>query len=345
MAYRWKVPELNASFVDPQGVQDYQQSAAMQNSAAAANAAQQMQGYRPTGTELDVMNAGAEAGGDRGGYNQVQEYEQQQKREQVMAKIAELEQQLAQIDAQIEAVTQKLGGVSDRDLSIAAARAEAGDFSAYDNMVSRAANREQANKTAANNRSAELQNARKLVWGLNSKDSDQQAAAFNQVDLALEKFERKAQELGLNPESDPDYRALKAERDKAMGDAKENQNAREVETDWWQKVKDKTLTDADIKQIENKIASDPNNPEVEKLRQLVDENKGKTVEAREKYSRRKNAAYQLYKGFKDSSAEGSINKWNGMTDAEKKEFLKFYDVKIGTDKNTGKQTFTVTKKV
>ena len=342
MSYRWKVPELNAGFVDPQGVAQQQMQGYAPSGAAAA---QQMQGYRPTGTDMDVVNAGAEAGGDRGGYNQAAEYEQQQRQQEIQGKISELEQQLAQIDAQIEAVQQKIGGVSDRDLSIAAARANAGDYSAYDNMVARAANKEQANKAAANNRSAELQNARKLVWGLNSKDSDQQAAAFNQVNLALEKFERKAQELGVDPNSDPDYRALKAERDKAMGDAKENQNAREVETDWWQKVKDKTLTDADIKQIENKIASDPNNPEVEKLRQLVDENKGKTVEAVERYNRRKSAAYQLYKGFKDSSAEGSINKWNSMTDAEKKEFRKFHDVKIGTDKDTGKKTFTVTKKV
>ena len=340
MAYRWKVPELNASFVDPQGVQAYQQSAAMQNSAAAANAAQQMQGYRPA----DVMDAGAEAGGDRGGYNQVQEYEQQQKRQEVQAKISELQQQLAQVDAQIEAINQKLGGVSDRDLSIAAARAEAGDFSAYDNMVSRAANREQANKTAANNRSAELQNARKLVWGLNSKDSDQQAAAFNQVDLALEKFERKAQELGLNPESDPDYRALKAERDKAAGAVKENQNARETATDWWKKVNDKTLTDNDIKTLEDKIASDPNNPEVEELRKLVDENKGKTVEARARYTRRKNAAYQKAKSLQDATPESAINEWNSMTEAERKEFSKFYTVDIKTDKD-GKKIFSLKKKV
>ena len=340
MAYRWKVPELNASFVDPQGVQAYQQSAAMQNSAAAANAAQQMQGYRPA----DVMDAGAEAGGDRGGYNQVQEYEQQQKRQEVQAKISELQQQLAQVDAQIEAINQKLGGVSDRDLSIAAARAEAGDFSAYDNMVSRAANREQANKTAANNRSAELQNARKLVWGLNSKDSDQQAAAFNQVDLALEKFERKAQELGLNPESDPDYRALKAERDKAAGAVKENQNARETATDWWKKVNDKTLTDNDIKTLEDKIASDPNNPEVEELRKLVDENKGKTVEARARYTRRKNAAYQKAKALQDATPESAINEWNSMTEAERKEFSKFYTVDIKTDKD-GKKIFSLKKKV
>lgn len=340
MAYRWKVPELNASFVDPQGVQAYQQSAAMQNSAAAANAAQQMQGYRPT----DVMDAGAEAGGDRGGYNQVQEYEQQQKRQEVQAKISELQQQLAQVDAQIEAINQKLGGVSDRDLSIAAARAEAGDYSAYDNMVSRAANREQANKTAANNRSAELQNARKLVWGLNSKDSDQQAAAFNQVDLALEKFERKAQELGINPESDPDYRALKAERDKAAGAVKENQNARETATDWWKKVNDKTLTDNDIKTLEDKIASDPNNPEVEELRKLVDENKGKTVEARARYTRRKNAAYQKAKSLQDATPESAINEWNSMTEAERKEFSKFYTVDIKTDKD-GKKIFSLKKKV
>lgn len=340
MAYRWKVPELNASFVDPQGVQAYQQSAAMQNSAAAANAAQQMQGYRPT----DVMDSGAEAGGDRGGYNQVQEYEQQQKRQEVQAKISELQQQLAQVDAQIEAINQKLGGVSDRDLSIAAARAEAGDYSAYDNMVSRAANREQANKTAANNRSAELQNARKLVWGLNSKDSDQQAAAFNQVDLALEKFERKAQELGLNPESDPDYRALKAERDKAAKAVEGNQNARETATDWWKKVNDKTLTDNDIKTLEDKIASDPNNPEVEELRKLVDENKGKTVEARARYTRRKNAAYQKAKSLQDATPESAINEWNNMTEAERKEFSKFYTVDIKTDKD-GKKIFSLKKKV
>lgn len=340
MAYRWKVPELNASFVDPQGVQAYQQSAA---SAASANAAQQMQGYHPTGTDMYGMNEGVDRSG-LGDYNQAQEYEQQQKRQEVQAKISELQQQLAQVDAQIEAINQKLGGVSDRDLSIAAARAEAGDYSAYDNMISRAANREQANKTAANNRSAELQNARKLVWGLNSKDSDQQAAAFNQVDLALEKFERKAQELGINPESDPDYRALKAERDKAAGAVKENQNARETATDWWKKVNDKTLTDNDIKTLEDKIASDPNNPEVEELRKLVDENKGKTVEARARYTRRKNAAYQKAKALQDATPESAINEWNSMTEAERKEFSKFYTVDIKTDKD-GKKIFSLKKKV
>lgn len=340
MAYRWKVPELNASFVDPQGVQAYQQSAAMQNS---ANAAQQMQGYHPTGTEMYGVNDGADRSG-LGDYNQVQEYEQRQKREEVQAKISELQQQLAQVDAQIEAINQKIGGVSDRDLSIAAARAEAGDYSAYDNMVSRAATREQTNKTAANNRSAELQNARKLVWGLNSKDSDQQAAAFNQVDLALEKFERKAQELGINPESDPDYRALKAERDKSAESVKGNQNARETATNWWKKAHDKTLTNNDLKTLEDQIAADPNNPEVEELRKLVDENRNNTIEARAAYTRRKNAAYQKAKALQDATPESAINEWNNMTEAERKEFSKFYTVDIKTDKD-GKKIFSLKKKV
>ena len=340
MSYRWNEPYLGQPDLS-QADQAYNAARAQQGMAGYTNPAHQMAGYRPGVAPASPYNNAELAQQNLDQFN----LERQQRNQQLQGRISELETELAQIDARLEAINAKLPpDMSDKEISIAATRAAAGDYSAYDNMMNRASTKLQNDKSKVDNMSTELQNARKLVWGLSSKDSDNQKAAFNQVDLALEQYERFADEMGTNPNDNPDYRALKKERDSAASAIASNPNARSTASVFWSKAQDGTLTDADLKEAKRLHDEDPNSTDAELYRKIFTDYKDKTVEAKARSKQAKDNAKKTVDGLMDLGTDAAIRKWNSLTEAERKNIKKFYDVAIGTDKATGGQTFSIKKK-
>lgn len=328
MALRWKIPELQQNFVDPEGVR-----ATMASQAAS----QSMQGYNPAGSAASAnMQGYSQPEQNAPGYRGMAPGESPMTQNvlRLQQEIAELESQLQEVDAQIAAIDKDMGGLTPEEAQIAAKRASVGDMSAYDAMVSRRGNQFNTAKTAMDGINNKLYEAEKLTYGLDSKDDVDRAAARNQIEVALRQAEETAEKTGGKlPES---YHRLKAKLEEADRRSEEVQNSREYANSFWSKAKANSLTDADIASAKEFVAKNPNNPEAEKIRDEVDKYEQKTNEAKAAAQREKNAAYQLYKDIKDLSKEQASAAYAGWTEKQKKAFKKYYKF----DENNG----TVTKK-
>jgi succinate dehydrogenase/fumarate reductase flavoprotein subunit len=129
----------------------------------------------------------------------------------IQEKEAELQGIMDRI-AEIDKATPSLSK-NPREWEIAAKRAEIGDMSAYDNLVSRG----NTDATAAYGIENELYNAEKLTWGLYSKSSssaEDRAIARSNIEASLRRAEDWARKSGKElPDS---YYRLRAALEGAM---------------------------------------------------------------------------------------------------------------------------------
>ena len=372
MALRWKQPiELNQQGKNAQGaydasyaarlaamrnpeasvaaMQDYVPNSAGYNTTAvqAQNAAAMMQGYNPTNTMFPALPPDQPRwGGTPTRYPEGTEnygegalYEQRQKEAErryvIQNRIDELETELASVTSKIAEIDKTTPGLarSPKEWEIAAKRAEIGDMSAYDNLMSRG---NQASSSISNIESG-LYAAAKEVWGMKDADDSQRNMSRNIIGVELQKAEDWARKNGVNIETGmpriyydlrQQYNALggngaPAPAGPASGSARLNfENARTVGNEVASLVAKKDLHDSDIKDMENWVAANPNSPHSSEIRTLIKDNKYKTVEAVERYNKKKAGSDALFNQAKDLSKDGLRTWWEGLT-SEQRDLFKF----------------------
>lgn len=351
MAFRWKTPELNPTFVDPQAVMQTKGMQGMQgyvpNSADPGSmASQQMQGYNPN----NVYNGRTPvaAGGDGAGYQfdstGIDTYmANQQKRQQIQSRISELETELASITNKIAELDKATPGLAKnpREWEIAAKRAEIGDMSAYDNLVSRG---NQSSSSVSNIESG-LYAAAKELWGMKDADDSQRHMSQNIIGVELQKAEEWARKNGVNIEtgmpriyydlrqqyndlrqrySDPDDNGAPA-----AGGARINfDNARSVGNGVASFVAKNDLHDSDIKEMEDWVAANKNSPHAAEIRTIIKDNKFKTEEAKARYKKAKTDSDALYNEAKDLSKDGLVKWWEGLSAKQRELFKKHHSIDL-----------------
>lgn len=215
------------------------------------------------------------------------EYEAPQPVQDNGAEIAQLQKELASIEARIAEIDQLNPELSKNPAAweIAAKRAEVGDMSAYDSMVGRSAQAGQASGIEN-----ELYNAYKLIYGLDSQNDYEQGAYANQIETAL----RRADEWSArnpNAKMPPIYADLRARYDawkagKGNGGAETPaetitvKNADDTINAMTSKLKAKNYTRADENALQQWVDGNSNSPYTKAIQEFIDAHKNDTVEAR-----------------------------------------------------------------
>ena len=254
-------------------------------------------------------------------------------------KLKDLERQLAEVDARIAEFDRMNPGVASADIGIAAKRAEAGDMSSYNNLVNNAMAREQMGASSkasiVDGIENDLWEARKLLWGLNSKDDEFRNSMSEQIKTALERSQRTAQKYGVDL---PDiYFELKEKMESIPKGNGGNVSSREIGNEWWTKARNGTLQDEDIELAEKWVAENPNSSEAEKVRITIEQYRNKTEGAKARAKAKGDArAIEIeeadrlakkYATFVDEKALADFKvKWNEAKDKEIKTLKKFYDL-------------------
>ena len=254
-------------------------------------------------------------------------------------KLKDLERQLAEVDARIAEFDRMNPGVASADIGIAAKRAEAGDMSSYNNLVNNAMAREQMGASSkasiVDGIENDLWEARKLLWGLNSKDDEFRNSMSEQIKTALERSQRTAQKYGVDL---PDiYFELKEKIESIPKGNGGNVSSREIGNEWWTKARNGTLQDEDIELAEKWVAENPNSSEAEKVRFTIEQYRNKTEGAKARAKAKGDArAIEIeeadrlakkYATFVDEKALADFKvKWNEAKDKEIKTLKKFYDL-------------------
>lgn len=351
MAYRWKVPEFNAGFVDPDGVRNTMMRKAYIDRAAnemngyatswpedirqipiqSQSASNSMLGYQPNGAGGFVNDRSNDAMWEdyrnQVGQERREMAEAEMNRQNTLNKITELQAELAQVDAQIAEIEKTLPkGVSDAEWEIAAKRAEIGDNSAYDNLVSRGYSQMETARANDTNIANEIYNAEKLSWGLNAKSDEDRLMAANAIDVSLRKAEDMARKTGT--QLPPNYYTLKAKLDEYnRGSSSSNgKNARVFDNTFYTKAQSGTLHDSDIAEAEKYLAENPNSDDASKVKDFITAYRYKTVEAKERYKENKQKAEKIYKKLSSASKDDAKKIWTNLSSKDAKIFKQFYNV-------------------
>lgn len=301
MAFRWKTPELNPTFVDPQAAMANRAAMQMQgyvpNSAGyptdgrlAQDAASAMVGYNPTNIfpapaadqpRYAGMASRVPEGMDI--YGQGADYE---KRTQIQERISELEAELTSVTNQIAEIDKATPGLAKnpKEWEIAAERAEIGDMSAYDNLVSRGS----SDATTASGIENELYNAEKLTWGLHSKSNEDIAIARANIEASLRRAEEWASRTGKELPSS--YYRLRKELDSVPDVSDDYMNARNYGNDLALKIYRGTATDEDIEKGVAWAEKNPNSDAAKEILEAAKSGKYSTVEAKARRKSREKAA-------------------------------------------------------
>lgn len=368
MAYRWKQPvELNQQGKGAQDAFDaaYAARFAATRNPEASNASMQgyvpmganyntlgrqmqnatsmMQGYDPTasfpGAPSDqpayAGQPSREAVYDENGNvidrapNNVS-WEEQIRREELTAKINDLQTQLDQVNAQIAQIDKEMPGIGSREWEIAAKRAEIGDMSGYDNLVNRGNARLDNDRNAIQAIDKELQTARELTWALDSKDSENQKIALNKINMALEKAERESARTGR--ELGVDYYRLRDARDEFLSKGGLGTNGIINGDQWANKVysaiKDGTYNKAMEAQALKFVKENPNDPRAKDISATIEANKGNTVEAKAKAKAYKDGSDALYNEAANMSKAQLEQWWRGLTEKQKTQFKKYHTIDL-----------------
>jgi len=360
MAYRWKVPEFNSGVVDPDAMHDMMvrrqiddimaipgpnqlalQRQAQQNmrgyaspNTAGMGAAAQMQGYQPTGTNWDVIQAGAVTNGDRGGYNEVPAYQREMQRQELQARYQKLQNELNQIDTQIAEVKRKYPGITnEREWRIAAKRAEIGDMSAYDNMMARGRDASQGVTGVENS----LYNVLKLGWGLKTnKDEDAQITLAN-MNTELQKAEEWSQKTGqplprvyYEVKNAVDEYYAKHKNGGTGGDLV--RNAEEAINKLNNMVAEGNFPKEEYDKYYNWVKQNPNSEFAKPLGDWLVANKGKTNEARAAGAALATKVKALFKKMRDNHMTplDQSAEYNKLSKTEKRAFDRLYKWENGT---------------
>lgn len=341
MAYRWKdFPDEDEATVAMANrpYRSYPHAVAMQgyvpNNAGyntlgnqAQYAAQQMQGYNPTNPipvepekesyitprrapfGMDIQGQGAMGAADP-------------ERDQLMSQIEALESQLKQIDEQIAAIDRSMPNMSDADWEIAAKRAAVGDYAAYDNMMNRSLTGAESYKTKYENAVNGLKNAEKLTWGLKSKDEDNQLIAKSQIGAALREWDEYAAKNGITQKPEI-YNRLQ----EALG-AGTALNDTQVENEILSDLLDNNLPAEKLEKYTEWANNHKNSKTATRVLQLVEQNKGKTNEAKAKVKAYKAGSDALFNEAANMSKTQLEAWWRGLSNEKKTQFKKYHKIDL-----------------
>lgn len=257
------------------------------------------------------------------------EYEAPQPVQDNGAEIAQLQQELASIEARIAEIDRLNPELARNPAAweIAAKRAEVGDMSAYDSMVNRANQEGQASGIEN-----ELYNAYKLTYGLEAQNDYEQGAYANQIETAL----RRADEWSArnpNAKMPPIYADLRARYD-AWKAGKGNggsegpagtitvDNADKTINEMTSKLKAKTYSRADEKALQKWVDGNSNSPYAKPLQEFIDAHKGDTVEARSAAAARKKAAKEKIAELQKLSVKEQERQFSVLDEKLKEDILK-----------------------
>ena len=274
MALRWKQQPINEIRTNPgeyQGFNPQPQPIQMQPVGLRGNEPWRQQYEMPQTQRAAYMD----------------EYEAPQPVQDNGAEIAQLQKELASIEARIAEID-RLNPELARNPSaweIAAKRAEVGDMSAYDSMIGRAAQAGQASGIEN-----ELYNAYKLIYGLDSQNDYEQGAYANQIETAL----RRADEWSArnpNAKMPPIYADLRARYDawkagkgnggqEAPDETITVKNADDTINSMTSKLKARKYTRADEKALQGWADANSNSPYTKAIQDFIDAHRNDTVEAR-----------------------------------------------------------------
>ena len=315
MNFRWKgqLPALQPNFVDPKGVR-------------ATMAQQQMAGYQPnpqpnmqgySGAPMRTPMAGNPGSGE--GYQfdttGIDAFNQKKQR------LAELEAQLKEVDAQIAQIE---SGSMDEEKAIAAKMAEIGDMSGYQAMLSRQQNAGAQQKSATQGIENMLYDAEKLTWGLGAKSDEDRKMAKTTIEANLRQAEEQAAKSGVDIAKNPSYQRLRAALEDSDKASIVLESERRKANEWWSKARKNELTNADINEIEDFIERNPNSEAASNLRPLVEKYKPKTKENKAAFEKRKNDAYSLWRTLYNLGTEEQSRRIASLSTSERKLLEEFY---------------------
>ena len=335
MAFRWKIPELTPNVVDPSGADRYMKDNGMNSYQFSTAAPDTLPNMGMTDSQSTV-------------YGQQQEQlraqqAREQSRMQVQNRINELEAELAQINGKIAEIDKATPSIANnpREWDIAAKRAEIGDMSAYDNLVSRG---NQSSSSVSNIESG-LYAAAKELWGMKDSDDSQRHMSQNIIGVELQKAEEWARKNGVDIETGmpriyyelrqeyntlrQKYSDLDGNKAPAAGGARLNfDNARTVGNEVASLVAKKDLHDSDLKEMEAWVAANSNSPHAAEIRTVIKDNKGKTEEAKARAKKTRSDSDALYDQAKDLSKNGLVTWWEGLSNKQKELFKKHHSIDL-----------------
>lgn len=224
------------------------------------------------------------------------------------AEIAQLETELAQVEAQIAEFDRMNPGIASGDIDIAATMMEAGNYSPYQQAVNTEIGRRQMNASGRDAAESAVRNAianaKKLEWGLHEADDWMQRKTRGEMKAALDDAKYAADKNGIALPGE--YYDLLKKVDGAPDDANVGggdtvlANEQRIEN----LVRDKNLHDKDIQELYAKADKmGDNSSEAAKLRALADKYKNSTVEKRAAGEQKKAEA-----GLEASKINGVKNK-------------------------------------
>lgn len=377
MAFRWKVPAVNADTVDPDAMHEMMVRRQIddilgmpdQSILERQRAAQQaMRGYAPGVVTTPEMAASAQMRGFKptpyagplGEYNEYLEHptpdrtpreytmardqmlfqSQQEQRQQLQERYNQLTNELAQIDTQIAEVQKKYPGITNgREWRIAAKRAEIGDMSAYDNMMARGQNYGEK-ATGIENM---LYDAMKLTWGLGSKSDEDRAFARNQIEVALRKAESEAARTGVKlPAIYDELKATLNPQQVTPGATPgatgkwAGKNAREIGNELESLKRAKNLHDSDLEELQKIADASSNKEETAEIQKLIKAYRGKTVEAGDRYAKKKARGLELLAQSQKKTDRKALRTWiNGLSKEDRSAFNMVANI---TEDSLGKVT-------
>lgn len=194
------------------------------------------------------------------------------RRADVVARIQQLQAELATVESQIKELDRQNPGLKNMDparVEIAAKRAEVGDMSAYDNMVQGGGS---SGMQAVNAIDNALMDAEKLIPGLTDKNTQDYAYAKQMLEVSLRKAERDAAQQGV--ELPASYYRIKAALDRQP----DGMNDDALINLLTYKQAAGKLTPEDREAVEALIKEDPNSARAQKLLAFWTDSKGKTDE-------------------------------------------------------------------
>jgi hypothetical protein len=115
--------------------------------------------------------------------------------------LAQLETELAQVEAQIEEFDRLNPGIASGDIDIAATMMEAGNYSPYQQAVNTEIGRRQMNASGRDSAESAVRNAianaKKLEWGLHEADDWMQRKTRGEMKAALDDAKYVAEKNGM----------------------------------------------------------------------------------------------------------------------------------------------------
>jgi hypothetical protein len=247
--------------------------------------------------------------------------------------LADLERQLAEIDLQIEKFDRENPGISSGMVDVAAKRAEAGDMGAYNAMVQNAYSMQLGASGARKAGEAGIWNsideARKLAFGLDDTSDETREARVANIRVMLDKARRDATAAGI--ELPTEWHELDRKISQVeTGAGADKRSILQWGNELWTKSKNGNLSDDDIKDMESYIAKNPNSELSKDLQAMVQQYKGKTVEA----NRAEQKVKDIIGVIENLSPAEQEREWNKLSAEQRKIALKYAQWKTNSDGTT-----------